>query len=275
VPSKSSAQVHCQVPPVALGIDAPHGEVGTVVVVVVVGAVVLVVDDDVGELVVVLVGAVVVVLGAVVVVVVVGRPGLPPLAASAGTAAASTAQAATARAATARRRLVRYLRARAPRDHADLASDTWLDVARNLQAFEGTEDDLTRWIFTVARHRLVDHWRRAQRRPVVPVPDGSLDPGIAPSAEADAFAGALAYEAVERILALLPPEQAEVVLLRVVAGLDGESVAAITGRRPGAVRVAQHRALKRLARQLGPRGNAEEERSGGPPRDAHAPSTPR
>jgi RNA polymerase sigma-70 factor, ECF subfamily len=57
-------------------------------------------------------------------------------------------------------------------------------------------------------------------------------------------------EAIRRITALLPPDQAEIVLLRVVAGLSVDDVAGITGRRPGTVRVLQHRALRRLAERL-------------------------
>ena len=57
-------------------------------------------------------------------------------------------------------------------------------------------------------------------------------------------------EAVRRIVSLLPRDQAEIVLLRVVAGLPVDEVAAITGRRPGTVRVLQHRALRRLAERL-------------------------
>jgi RNA polymerase sigma-70 factor (ECF subfamily) len=48
--------------------------------------------------------------------------------------------------------------------------------------------------------------------------------------------------------ATLPPDQAEVILLRVGAGLDGPRVAELVGKRPGAVRVLQHRGLRRLAR---------------------------
>ena len=72
------------------------------------------------------------------------------------------------------------------------------------------------------------------------------------SAEADAFAGSMGEEAARRIVAALPPDQAEIVLLRVVAGLSVEQVAAITKRRPGSVRVMQHRALSRLSRTFSP-----------------------
>jgi RNA polymerase sigma-70 factor (ECF subfamily) len=52
----------------------------------------------------------------------------------------------------------------------------------------------------------------------------------------------------------LPPLQAEVILLRVLAGLDIDSVARIVGRSPGAVRVAAHRGLRRLAQTLASAG---------------------
>jgi len=49
------------------------------------------------------------------------------------------------------------------------------------------------------------------------------------------------------VIASLPPMQAEVVMLRVVAGLDNETVARLLGRTPGAIRVSAHRGLQRLA----------------------------
>ena len=52
------------------------------------------------------------------------------------------------------------------------------------------------------------------------------------------------------LVAQLAPLQAEVILLRVIAGLDVDSVARLVGRRPGAVRVAAHRGLRRLAEIL-------------------------
>ncbi|HJR27013.1 MAG TPA: sigma factor, partial [Acidimicrobiales bacterium] len=62
----------------------------------------------------------------------------------------------------------RYLRAQEPREHADIAADTWLDAARNLRTFRGDEDGFAGWLFTIARRRLVDHRRARRRRPVDP-----------------------------------------------------------------------------------------------------------
>jgi len=63
--------------------------------------------------------------------------------------------------------LVRYLRANAPDAADDLASETWLDVAGGLERFSGGEPDFRRWLFTIARRRLLDDRRRIIRRRMV------------------------------------------------------------------------------------------------------------
>ena len=154
--------------------------------------------------------------------------------------------------------VVSYLRARAGDEAEDLASETWVAVARGLARFSGDEAAFRSWVFTIAHRRLIDHHRASARRPrtrTLHATEGDdyngpidLPAGDDPAREVlDAAAG---DEAVRRIVALLPPDQAEIVLLRVVGGLPMEDVAAITGRRPGTVRVLQHRALKRLADRL-------------------------
>lgn len=146
--------------------------------------------------------------------------------------------------------LLRYLRAQAPADGDDLASEVWLQAAAGLARFDGDEMALRRWFFTIARRRLVDLRRReGRRRRALDALESSLDaPGFA-EPERHALDAGETEAALARIAAL-PPAQAEVVLLRVVGGLAVEDVAAIVGKSPGAVRVLQHRALTRLAREL-------------------------
>jgi len=144
--------------------------------------------------------------------------------------------------------LLRYLRAVEPGAAEDIASDTWLEVTRRLDRFCGDERDFRGWLFTIARHRLIDARRRAARHrtaPVAWIPEraGRDDPA------ADVLAG-LSTEASIRLVAQLPPEQAEAVLLRVVHGLDTDQVARIMGKQPGNVRVLSHRGLRNLARRL-------------------------
>lgn len=146
--------------------------------------------------------------------------------------------------------LLRYLRSQAAEEGDDLAADVWLDAGAALNRFEGDEDDFRRWLFTIARRRLIDFRRRAARRKaLLDLPESRPEPHSHPDPEAHALA---AWETEESLalIASLPPEQAEVVLLRVVAGLPADDVAAIMGKTPGAVRVLQHRALKRLADRL-------------------------
>ncbi len=69
-------------------------------------------------------------------------------------------------------RLLRYLRGCGATAMAeDLASTTWIDVARGLSRFSGGEDEFRRWLFTIGRRRLTDELRRQTRRPESAVAD--------------------------------------------------------------------------------------------------------
>jgi RNA polymerase sigma-70 factor, ECF subfamily len=146
--------------------------------------------------------------------------------------------------------LLRYLDTLAPGAAEDLASETWLRIVKGLDRFDGDERAFRGWVFTVARHRAVDRWRRRARRRDELVPADALAGLPAPDDPAEAAVAAISTRAAVALIATLPPDQAEVVLLRVVAGLDVAQVAAITGKRPGNVRVLTHRALRRLAGRL-------------------------
>ena len=146
--------------------------------------------------------------------------------------------------------LLRYLRAVDPDGAEDIASDTWLEVTRRFDRFTGGEREFRGWLFTIARHRLIDAKRRAARHRTAPVawlPDrpGRDDPA------SDVLVD-LSTRASLRLVSELPPEQAEAVRLRVMAGLDTDEVAEIMGKQPGNVRVLSHRGLRNLARRLTP-----------------------
>ncbi|MEO6626986.1 MAG: RNA polymerase sigma factor [Aquihabitans sp.] len=147
--------------------------------------------------------------------------------------------------------VLRYLRVLgASNEVEDVAADTWLDVVKGLDRFKGGETDFRAWIFTIARHRLFDLRRNHSRRPQTVTGDSGHerpDPGAGTS---DLVESAAATEVALALIATLPPDQAEIVMLRVVAGLDVAAVAAIVGKKPGTVRVLAHRALKRLAIDL-------------------------
>jgi RNA polymerase sigma-70 factor (ECF subfamily) len=145
--------------------------------------------------------------------------------------------------------LVRFLGAQVAGSGEDLAQEVWLAAANGLASFSGDEDGFRAWMFTIARRQLISHWRRAGRRPQQVVDPADL-PEPRASSEDRPDSRILADEAVLALIAGLPREQAEIVLLRVVAGFDAEQVGVIVGKRAGTVRVLQHRALRRMARRF-------------------------
>jgi len=150
--------------------------------------------------------------------------------------------------------LLRYLRVMVPEAPEDVAADTWVHVVRRLVAFRGNEQEWRAWLFTTARRRAIDERRRLLRRPVAPLAEVAPDRLPVSQDAADVAIEHFATQSVMALVARLPALQAEVILLRVVAGLDNEAVARLLGRSPGAVRVAAHRGLRRLAQILAETG---------------------
>jgi RNA polymerase sigma-70 factor (ECF subfamily) len=147
-------------------------------------------------------------------------------------------------------RLSGYLRARESRAAEDIEGEVWLAVAKGLTRFTGGEDAFRAWVFSIAQRRLADFRRTAARRATIPLPPEEIDRPADDGPEALVLESFSADEASAFVTATLSPDQAEVVLLRVIAGLDVDQVAQLLGKRPGTVRVLQHRALRRLHAEL-------------------------
>jgi len=146
--------------------------------------------------------------------------------------------------------VLRYLRVAAPDAAEDLAADTWVSVIRTLGRFRGDELGFRALVFTAARHRALDWRRQSSRRQAAALPVEVLNNRPAPDDPADAALEAQSTRDALALIAELPRSQAEVVALRIVAGLDVAQVARIVGKRPGAVRTLTHRGLRRLAQRL-------------------------
>jgi RNA polymerase sigma-70 factor (ECF subfamily) len=146
--------------------------------------------------------------------------------------------------------LLRYLRSLVADDAEDVASETWLQAARDLRRFRGNTEELRGWLATIGRHRALDHLRAQRRRPSEPEDPASM-PQPPPSPDtADVTAEAFATRRALDLICALPRDQAEAVLLRTVMGLDAPAAARVLGKRAGAVRMATSRGLARLAEQL-------------------------
>lgn len=135
-------------------------------------------------------------------------------------------------------------------DAEDVASESWLQIARDLDRFSGDADRFRGWAARIARNRALDHLRMRGRRPATGGDESELAERPADSDTADEAMEALATGRTMSLIAQLPQDQAEAVVLRVVVGLDAKSAARTLGKRPGAVRTAAHRGLKRLAELL-------------------------
>lgn len=146
--------------------------------------------------------------------------------------------------------LLRYLRGLVGDDAEDLASETWLQIARDLRSYRERAAGFRGWAATIARNRAMDHLRRHRRRPSIAVPIEVMLDLVDDQDTAELAIQSASTSAAIEWIARLPRDQAEAILLRVVVGLDAESTAKVLGKRPGAVRTAAWRGLRKLAAQL-------------------------
>ncbi|MGW5053209.1 sigma-70 family RNA polymerase sigma factor [Actinokineospora sp. NPDC004072] len=151
--------------------------------------------------------------------------------------------------------VVRYCRARVGRQERsfasadDVAQEVCLAVLTALPGYRDQGRPFLAFVYGIAAHKVADAHRAAKRNrsePVAEVPD---------EAETDAGPEQIAMQVelsrrMEDLLQILPDKQREIVVLRVVVGLSAEETAEAVGSTPGAVRVAQHRALARLRKTL-------------------------
>ena len=142
-----------------------------------------------------------------------------------------------------------YLRGRGAAEPDDMTSEVFLAVFERLRRFHGDDDALRSFVFTIAHHKLVDDLRRRARRGEPAPYEPEKDPRVEASAETVAM-GVIGDQQVDELLQSLSPDQREVILLRVVGDLSLEQTASVLGKRVGAVKALQHRALGSLRRLL-------------------------
>jgi len=131
----------------------------------------------------------------------------------------------------------------------DVASHAWLTAASKMQDFEGSDDDFGGWLFGIARRHAANEYRRGQRRQTRPGEVEHVETAMFSQAT-DEIGRVDERDATRRLIAQLSDREAQVVVCIDVVGMDVDSTAAALGMRPTAVRVARHRALKRLRKLL-------------------------
>jgi len=149
-----------------------------------------------------------------------------------------------------------YLRARGVDDPEAVTQDVFLAFYPKIGALTGGLQGAKSLLFSIAHARMVDYYRRLERRPQLSPYDPEQDARTTPSAEEHAVelqGGAAA------MLDGLSEEHQEVLALRVVADLSIEQVADIMGKSTGAVKQLQRRALHNLKAQTLQRNQANHE----------------
>ena len=141
-----------------------------------------------------------------------------------------------------------FVRARGVHDIDGVVNDVFLRAFAAIGSFDGDESGFRAWLFTIARNRVIDEARRDSRAPSTTQLDAA-----AAVAGGDVIVDAehrFGDDRVVALLGLLTDEQREVLTLRFVADLTIDQIAETTGRRRGAVKQLQRRALRRLERAL-------------------------
>ena len=152
-------------------------------------------------------------------------------------------------------RVVRYCRARVGRQgHSfasadDVAQEVCIAVLTALPSYRDQGRPFLAFVYGIAAHKVADAHRSAARNRSEPVPEFPDTPAAGDGPEQYAMRGELSDQ-MARLMSMLPPKQREILLLRVVVGLSAEETADAVNSTPGAVRVAQHRALNRLRKAL-------------------------
>lgn len=148
-------------------------------------------------------------------------------------------------------------------DAEDLTQRTFLKMIETLPRYQARGIPFEAWLFRLARNGVIDHLRRRRTHQPLEALAEAGSPGPTPEESAEL---ALEFRRIERALQTLTPIQQEVIGYRFMAGLSPREVGLVMGKREGAVRALQFRALQALRSSLD--GDAPDQEATG--RDAIA-----
>ncbi|HZZ95688.1 MAG TPA: RNA polymerase sigma factor [Jatrophihabitantaceae bacterium] len=147
-------------------------------------------------------------------------------------------------------RLLRYAVSLVGQDAEDVTAEAWLQIARDIRSFSGDTDAFRGWTARIVRNRALDQLRARARRPVQSTGLDEIFDAKAPDNTEDLAVERIFTDAAIALIASLPRDQREAVMLRAVVGLDAKSAGLVLGKSAAAVRVAAHRGLKNLGKRL-------------------------
>lgn len=146
----------------------------------------------------------------------------------------------------------RYCRTRLPSHETaeDVTQEVMLAMVQGLARHRSADHTLAAFVFGIAANKVAMSHRAAYRRPEERG-DGTPERADAAPGPHDLVESQDTMTRIEGLLAQLPDPLAEVLRLRVAAGLSAQETGQVLGMTAGAVRVAQHRALARLRSSAG------------------------
>ena len=145
-----------------------------------------------------------------------------------------------------------YVRLGNRADAEDIAGETFLKALKSLDSYEERGAPMQAWLFRIARNLVMDHFRRAQRKPTVPIGDFDTAGDDNPAGDVERK---LEMERVNAAMAELTPDQQEVLRLRFHAGLNSAEAAAVLQKSDVAVRQMQHNGIRKLRQLLADKGS--------------------
>jgi RNA polymerase sigma-70 factor (ECF subfamily) len=145
----------------------------------------------------------------------------------------------------------RYLLARVGnvQDAEDLTSQTFLEALESLPRYRGT-GDFRAWLFRIARNKSIDHYRKHRRDVSLMEDDDFADDSL--EAPDTAVEHAIALATVVQQLRALSPDRAEVISLRLFAGLEIKEIVVTLNKPETAVRMLLHRGIRDLQNRNNP-----------------------
>lgn len=139
-----------------------------------------------------------------------------------------------------------YLASRGAAEPEDVSSEVFLNVARSIHSFKGDRDSFRSWVFVIAHRKLIDERRSRARQPLVAdFPEDTSLRSEGGNVEDEALTN-LVTDELQEALEPLTEAQRDVLALRLIAGLTLAETAYVTGKRVGAVKALQRRALAAL-----------------------------
>lgn len=142
-----------------------------------------------------------------------------------------------------------YLRTRGATDPEDLSSEVFFQVARDIHRFEGDDTKFRSWVFVIAHRRLIDARRSGSRQPAEVRSVEELFESAGGDVEEEVMEQ-LAITRMKEIFDVLTEDQKNVLYLRIVADLSLEETANVLGKRVGAIKALQRRALTSVRTQI-------------------------